>query len=66
MSAQCKPYDGQGYDRWDWQKHADVTCVECPGCGFTFDRDHSDADECIVPQQMALALRLLLADEVAS
>lgn len=27
-----------------WEIHEGVRCVECPGCGFTFDASHVDAD----------------------
>lgn len=28
----------------EWNVHQGVTCVECPGCAFTFDADHQDVD----------------------
>ena len=28
----------------EWNEWPDVICVECPECGFTFDRDMTDVD----------------------
>lgn len=31
-------------ERHGWTLWDHVQCVECPGCGFTFDADHEDTE----------------------
>lgn len=41
MPANGRP---MGTSRHGWAIWVNVTCVECPDCGFTMDHDHEDAD----------------------
>lgn len=62
-------------ERHGWNVWENVTCVECPGCGFTFDQDHEDLEGgyscslCAPPGSVPVAhlqamVRLLFPEEM--